>query len=76
MERQSWDASFMDIAWKVSTRATCLGRQVGAVLVQDRGMRGTGYNGRRKGCCRAWRSATAGRRRTGGAPALCMPKRT
>lgn len=35
----------MDIAYMASTRATCPRRQVGAVLVQDRKLMGSGYNG-------------------------------
>lgn len=44
-ERPSWDDYFLKIAYDVSTRATCLRRQVGAVLVLDRQILTTGYNG-------------------------------
>lgn len=44
-ERPSWDQYFMDIARLVSSRSTCLRRQVGAVLVRDRQIISTGYNG-------------------------------
>ncbi len=44
-QRPSWDQYFMDIAVLVSTRSTCLRRQVGAVLVRDRQIISTGYNG-------------------------------
>ena len=44
-ERPSWDAYFMKIAEDVSTRSTCLRRQVGAVIVKDKRMLTTGYNG-------------------------------
>ncbi len=44
-ERPSWEQYFMDIARLVSTRSTCLRRQVGAVLVRDRQIISTGYNG-------------------------------
>jgi dCMP deaminase len=43
--RPSWDAYFMSIARLVSGRSTCLRRKVGAVLVKDRRILCTGYNG-------------------------------
>ena len=45
MNRPSWDDYFMAIAGEVSRRSTCLRRQVGAVLVVDRRLLATGYNG-------------------------------
>lgn len=45
MMRPSWDAYFMEIAFTVAQRSTCLRRQVGAVLVRDRRILATGYNG-------------------------------
>lgn len=48
-ERPSWDAYFMQIAHLVATRATCPRRQVGALLVRDRRILATGYNGAPKG---------------------------
>lgn len=44
-ERPSWDEYFMNIADDVATRATCVRRHVGAVLVKDRRILSTGYNG-------------------------------
>ncbi|MCX5857632.1 MAG: cytidine/deoxycytidylate deaminase family protein [Deltaproteobacteria bacterium] len=44
-ERPSWDDYFMDIAALVARRSTCLRRDVGAVLVRDRRILATGYNG-------------------------------
>lgn len=44
-QRPSWEQYFMDIARLVSTRSTCLRRQVGAVLVRSRQVISTGYNG-------------------------------
>ena len=44
-ERPSWDEYFLEVAYLVSKRATCLRRSVGAVLVKDRKILATGYNG-------------------------------
>ena len=49
MDRISWDESFMKMAELAATRSTCLRRQVGAVIVQDRHVIATGYNGAPKG---------------------------
>jgi dCMP deaminase len=44
--RKSWDEYFMEIAHVVSSRSTCLRRQIGAVAVSsDNRILGTGYNG-------------------------------
>lgn len=43
--RPSWDEYFMDIAKRVATRSTCLRRAVGAILVHDKRIIATGYNG-------------------------------
>ena len=45
MTRPSWERYFMEIAELVSSRSTCLRRQVGAVLVRDKHIIATGYNG-------------------------------
>ncbi len=45
MKRPSWDQYFLKIALLVATRSTCLRRAVGAVLVRDRHLLATGYNG-------------------------------
>lgn len=44
-ERPSWDEYFMTIAHQVATRSTCTRRHVGAVLVRDKRLLATGYNG-------------------------------
>jgi dCMP deaminase len=43
--RPSWDDYFMGITTLVAERATCLRRRVGAVLVRDKRLISTGYNG-------------------------------
>ena len=45
MMRPSWEEYFMDIAKLVAKRSTCLRRFVGAVLVKDKNILATGYNG-------------------------------
>lgn len=43
--RPSWDEYFMVIAKIISSRSTCLSRPTGAVIVLDRHIQATGYNG-------------------------------
>ena len=43
--RPSWDEYFLEIAKVVSGRSTCLRRQVGALIVKDKRILTTGYNG-------------------------------
>lgn len=43
--RPSWDEYFMDITRRVATRSTCLRRAVGAILVHDKRIIASGYNG-------------------------------
>lgn len=43
--RPSWDEYFMEIADIVKKRSTCLRRQVGAVIVKNKQILSTGYNG-------------------------------
>ena len=45
MQRPSWDTYFIDIAKLVASRSTCLRRQVGAVMVKEKHILATGYNG-------------------------------
>ena len=47
--RPSWDEYFMDFAELTAKRSTCLRRQVGAVIVQDKHIIATGYNGAPRG---------------------------
>lgn len=50
MSRPEWDDYFMDIVDIIKNRSTCLRRQVGAVIVQDKRILATGYNGAPSGC--------------------------
>jgi len=43
--RVSWDEYFMSIAKLVATRSTCIRRQVGCVIVKDKRIIASGYNG-------------------------------
>lgn len=45
MARPSWDDYFMQIVDLVKTRSTCLRRQVGALIVKDKRILASGYNG-------------------------------
>ncbi len=44
-ERPSWDEYFMTLADEVATRTTCLRRAVGAIIVKQKRILATGYNG-------------------------------
>ncbi len=43
--RPTWNQYFMEIAALVAKRSTCLRRAVGAVIVKDKRILATGYNG-------------------------------
>ncbi len=66
--RLSWPEYFMNIAFLVSERSTCLRRKVGAVAVKDRRILSTGYNGvprgiehcASRGCIRVQRNIPSG----------------
>lgn len=45
LNRPSWDEYFMQIAFTVAQRSTCDRAHVGAVIVRDRRILTTGYNG-------------------------------
>lgn len=47
--RPSWDEYFMQMAELTAQRSTCLRRHVGAVIVKDRHIVATGYNGAPRG---------------------------
>ena len=48
-KRPDWDEYFLDIAKSVGRRATCLRRRYGAVIVKDKVIISTGYNGSPRG---------------------------
>ncbi len=48
-KRVSWDEYFMKMAHLVKERTTCIGRSVGAVIVKDKRIISTGYNGAPQG---------------------------
>ncbi len=48
-ERPSWDEYFMNVAHEVAKRSTCERAQVGAVIVKDKRILTTGYNGSPRG---------------------------
>lgn len=45
MDRQHWNEYFLDMAEQVASRSTCLRRKVGCVLVKEKRVIATGYNG-------------------------------
>lgn len=47
--RESWDIYFMKISLQVASRSTCDRKHIGAVLVRERMILSTGYNGSIRG---------------------------
>ena len=45
MSRDSWERYFMNLAIQVATRSTCPRKHVGSVIVRDKTILSTGYNG-------------------------------
>lgn len=65
--RPTWDQYFMTITRQVAERSTCLRAKVGAVIVRDKNILATGYNGSPAGLphcldvgCLVYRSVTPG----------------
>jgi len=48
-KRKDWHEYFMDIAEQVATRSTCDRKYIGAVIVRDKMIQSTGYNGSMRG---------------------------
>jgi len=69
-KRPTWDEYFLEISNLVSKRSTCMRRRVGAVLVKDKKILATGYNGAPSkirhcsevGCLRARLNVPSGQR--------------
>ena len=49
MGRVSWERYFMNLAIQAATRSTCPRKHVGAVIVRDKTILSTGYNGSVRG---------------------------
>ena len=49
MDRPSWDEYFMSIAKVVASRSNCIKRKVAAIIVKDKRIISTGYNGTPRG---------------------------
>lgn len=49
MQRVSWERYFMNLAVQAATRSTCPRKSVGAVIVRDKTVLSTGYNGSIRG---------------------------
>ena len=49
VKRPTWDEYFMKITHLVAERSTCMRRMVGAIIVKDKKIVSTGYNGAPKG---------------------------
>ena len=49
MTRASWEQYFMNIAKEIATRSTCDRKHVGALIVRDKTILSTGYNGSIRG---------------------------
>lgn len=73
--RPDWDTYFMDIAHVVARRGNCRRRQVAALIVRDRRIISTGYNGTPRGvrnCDEGGCPRCAGNVPSGGALGDCV----
>ncbi|MCK8828025.1 cytidine/deoxycytidylate deaminase family protein [Natroniella acetigena] len=69
-ERPSWEEYFIEMTQVVAKRSTCLRRKVGALLVKDKRVLATGYNGvpsglehcQEVGCLREQKEVPSGER--------------
>jgi dCMP deaminase len=75
LPRPSWDEYFMMMAEVAATRGNCLRRRVGAVIVHNRQILSTGYNGTPKGitnCCDGGCPRCAGHAASGSSLDECL----
>lgn len=49
MSNRSWDEYFLEICKQVGSNTKCLSRQIGSILVKDKSIIATGYNGPPRG---------------------------
>lgn len=49
MRRLTWEEYFMTVCLDIAKRSSCLSRQVGAVIIKDKRILATGYNGSPQG---------------------------
>ena len=73
--RPDWDTYFIDIAHVVARRGNCLRRQVAALIVKERRIISTGYNGTPRGvrnCCDGGCQRCASRAPSGGSLGECV----
>lgn len=49
LKRPSWDEYFMNIAKEIAMRSNCIKRKIGCVIVRDKRIVSTGYNGTPRG---------------------------
>jgi dCMP deaminase len=70
-KRPNWDEYFIEITKVICTRSTCLRRKVGAIIVKDKRILASGYNGAPSGlkhcgeiggCLRAQMKVPSGQR--------------
>ena len=70
MKRPAWDEYFVEMLGTIKKRSTCLRRQVAAIIVKDKRIIATGYNGaprgvahcEQTGCLRTERNIPSGER--------------
>ena len=65
MERMSFDDWAMNIAEQTKLRSTCVSRQVGAIIVKEKRIIATGYNGAASGTAHCSNTGKCARREMG-----------
>ncbi len=64
-----WQQYFLNIAIQVAKNSKCKSRQIGAVLVRDKSIIATGYNGPARGVPACWECARSDRKSLKNCPA-------